>query len=590
MRALLLLCMLGCATAADRGDDERTAAQADRIDAPSWLLSVDGHGTWQENGVVRAWADARVANVRFHKRVLAEVVAGGITTLHPAQYKGAIGGQERWGTDAIELHSGPAFVRFRLQHDLDHDGRDEMVETPWTALHGEGREPAFDPWAPGLTSPVRPGAAHPPELRFAPFDDPGAMVLREIDAVIAAKRADPSGRHTIHAAIFNINDPRIVDRVIVAHRAGVEVRLITDAKKLRPSATYLTGDDALLAAGVPLLGIGHGGRAAMHLKVALFDGKKVATGSANWEWGSSFENHELMALFDDPAIVAAYAQRFERLAGGAIGPREGSRDVVFGPDEEPHRRLGALLDSAKHTIHLAMFTAKDFTWDARQSLFAKLVAAKQRGVDVVLVTDEGVAEGSEYHGVTTPDDPTDEWLEREGIRVVRADVPFAKYASMHHKFVVVDRETTALGAYNWYWDSAFLNDEDVLFLRDRAIAARFEGEVAELCRRYDRAFDPSRWPAVQVTIEAEHRGSAWGESVLAIGEVAALGAWSPVRALTLTGYPTWRGTLVAPAGARIAWKLATRRADGSIVWEQGDNRLLTVATGTSAQTVTATYR
>jgi hypothetical protein len=590
MRALLVACaLIACAPGAERGDDERTAAQAGRIEAPSWLLSNDAHGTWSDNGVLHAWADARVANVRFHKRVLAEVVSGGITTVHAARYKGSAGAGERWGTETIEIFDPrlPVFIRFRLQHDLDNDGRDEMVETPWTTLHGSGAPPARDPWAPGLTSPARAGTAHPPELRFAPFDDPGAMVVREIDTVIAAKAADPAGRHTMHAAIFNINDPRIVDRVIAAHRAGVEVRLITDAKKFRPSATYLTGDDALIAAGVPMLGIGHEGHAAMHLKVALFDGKKVATGSANWEWGSSFENHELMALFDDPAVVTAYAQRFEWLAGGVLSARVGSRDVAFGPDEEPHRRLGELIDRATTSVHVAMFTAKDFSWDSGQSLFKKLVAAKKRGVDVVLVTDEGVAEGSEFHGVTTADDPTDEWLEREGIRVVRADVPFAKYASMHHKFMVVDGETAALGAYNWYFDSAFLNDEDVVFVRDRAIAARFEGELAELCRRYDSSFDPARWPSVQVTLAAEHPHTAWGESVVALGEDA-FGNWA--TAIPLSGYPIWRGTITAPAGARLSWKLATRRRDGSLSWEAGDNRLLTVATGTSAQLVSVKYR
>lgn len=607
-----VVCALtACAPVADRGDEGASAGSEQRVSAPTWLLAHAGSGTWLENGARRAWADARVANVRFDKRVLAEVVStyrGGavITTLHPAKYKGALGGDERWGTDAIEVYeSGPngaalidAFVRFRVQHDVDGDGvedHDDMAETEWAHLFGEGvgAPPASDPWAPGLDSPVRPpaGEATAPELRFAPFDDPGALVVREIDAVVAAKRADPTGRHTIHAAVFNVDDQRIVSRLIDAHRAGVEVRLITDAKKLSPRATWMTGDDALLAAGVPVLGVGYGGRAAMHLKLALFDGKKVATGSANWQWGSSFENHEHLALFDDPEIVRAYGQRFERLAGAAIGPRVGSRDAVFGPDEAPYRRLAALIESARTSVHVAMFTAKEFRWDdGRRSLFDELIAARRRGVDVVLVTDAGVAEGSEYHGVTTEDDQTDERLEAAGVKVVRAEVPFARYASMHHKFAVVDGETTVLGAFNWYWDAAFLNDEDALFVRDRAVAARFSGELAELCRRYDPAWDHARWPSVSVTIRAEHTGTAWGDTVLAIGEVDTLGAWSPAAAPSLAGYPVWSGTVTLPAGARIAWKLATRKRDGAVEWESGDNRLLTVATGVRAQVVDVAFR
>lgn len=602
-RLLLALSLLSaaCGPVSAHDDEGRAASSEHRVEAPSWLLSPAGSGTWLENGARRAWADVRVANVRYDKRVFAEVVAhyeGGatITTLHPATYKGALGQGEKWGVDTIAIQeqgpkgarrTGEVSIRFRLQHDVD--GRDQMVETAWTHLYGEGTTPIeSDPWAPGLTSPVHAGETHAPEIRFAPFDDPGGMILREIDAVIAAKQKDPSGRHTLHAAIFDIDDPRIVQRLIAAHRAGVEVRLITDAKRFDPKLTWNTGDDELLAAGVPLLGLAHPG--AMHLKLAVFDGKKVTTGSANWEHGSSFENHEDLVLLDDPAIVAAYAQRFERLAGMAMGARVGSRDVSFGPDEAPQRRLGALVDGARSSIHLAMFTAKDFRYDDGQSLFDKLVAARRRGVEVTLVTDRGVAEGDEYFGVTTPDDQTDERLEAEGITVVRAKVPFARYASMHHKFAVFDRETTAFGAYNWYWDATFLNDEDVVFVHDRAFAARFDGEMAELCRRYDPKFDPANWPSVQVTLRASHPGTAWGDSVLAIGDVDALGAWSPVKGLPLSGWPVWTGTVTLPAGARVAWKLATRRADGSTSWESGDNRLLTVLTGATAQIVEASYR
>ena len=169
-------------------------------------------------------------------------------------------------------------------------------------------------------------------------------------------------------------------------------------------------------------------------------------------------------------------------------------------------------------------------------------------------------------------------------------MPFARYASMHHKFMVVDGQTTALGAYNWYYDATYLNDEDVTFVRDAAFAARFEGELAELCRRYAPAFDATKWPAVEVTLRATHPNTSWGDALLAIGEVDALGAWSPARALTLEGYPVWSGTVKLPAGARIAFKLATRKSDGTVAWEAGDNRLLTVATGVARQVVDLTHR
>ena len=166
--ALLVAALLvACAPLADRAEEGGSASLRQRVQAPAWLLDHAGSGTWLDaSGVRHAWADARVANVRFEKRVLAEVVAryeGGatVTTLHPARYKGAIGNHERWGTDAIEIHEvgpngarriGDVFLRFRVQHDVDGDGRDDMGETGWSRVYGDGSadEPALDPWAPGL--------------------------------------------------------------------------------------------------------------------------------------------------------------------------------------------------------------------------------------------------------------------------------------------------------------------------------------------------------------------------------------------------------------------------------------------------------
>jgi len=585
--AIAFALAIGCV--APEVDDGQSATRSSSV---SSVLAHAERGTWVQGGVLRAWADASVTNVRYDKRVLAEVAtpyANGawITTLHDATHKGAIGGRERWGVDTIELHqvgpngaapSGSALVRFRMQYDLDRDGRDEMIETDWASLApdaGSPEPPANDPWAAGLSSPVRTvdRSSTTPELRFAPFDDPGALVVRELDAVIAAKKDDPAGRHTVHAAIFNINDPRIVGRLIDAHRAGVEVRLLTDARKLRPTSTWMTGDDALLAAGVPLLGIARRGNGAMHLKMALFDGKKVLTGSANWEHGASFENHELAYLTDDPAIVAAYAQRFERLAGGVAHERVGSRDVAFGPDESPIRTTRALVDAAKRSIHVAMFTAKDF-----DGFFGSLIAARRRGVDVLLVTDARVAEGSEFHGAQTADDQTDERLEAAGVRVVRAAVPFAKYASMHHKFMVIDGEIAALGALNWYYDAVHLNDEDQLVVRDAAVALRLEGELAELSRRYDPAFDAAAWPAVDVAFETTFSETFYGDDVVVLGDLPELGAWS--SPIALTGYPTWRGRVRLPIGTRARFKFAVRRKGGALEWERGDDRRLDVGIAT----------
>lgn len=617
--------LVACTPGAHR-DEEALSSAAQQATAPDWLLSIEGSGTWTDPAddehdydVLHGWVDARVKNLRYHKRVLVEVLApyestATMRTLHPASYRAQLDdGYERWGADSIEIFAdggpgdttlaGPVLARARLQHDLDDDGEDEMLVTDWNILHGDGDPiaPAEDPWAPGLDSPAHPVASpSDPAIFFAPFDDPGAATLAEIHAIIARQKESPQERHTLHAAVFNITDPEITDALVEAHQAGVEVRLLCDGRKFRPWYDWYQGDDRLLLAGVPLLGVRRDGNGAMHDKIALFDGRAVVTGSGNWEWGARFENHENVMLTEHADVVPAYARRFEVLAGGVQRPRAFAADpasdvsVSFAPDEEPHRIVGQLVDQAQSSLYLAMFTAKDVVYREGAedtSLLAKLVAAHDRGVDVRVIVDHGIHEAAEYHGIETEDDPTDEWLESQGVHVVRADNSFGPYASMHHKFVVIDGRVLVTGAFNWYHDAAFLNDEDQLVWRDQGLARRYTGEFVDLLRRYDDAFQGDDWPVAQIYVEAFHDQTAWGDTVLLVGELEQAGVWNPALGVELdpAAWPIWRATLELPMGVRMAYKLVVRDAAGEVHWEQGRDRLLTAPTDGS-ETVRISFR
>jgi len=338
----------------------------------------------------------------------------------------------------------------------------------------------------------------------------------------------------------------------------------------------------------------------MHDKFALFDGQRLATGSFNWEVGSSKENHENMLLTDRPDLVAAYARRFEALAGQVQHGRTWAADpaaevsVSFAPDEEPHRIMGKLIDEAQRSVLVAMFTCKDVEYeeDGKQtSLFRKLGAAVERGLDVRVVTDFGIAEASEYYGVISDDDPMDEWLEELGVHVVRADNPLGQYASMHHKFSVIDGEVAVTGAFNWYYDAAFLNDEDQLVWRDPAVAADFQGELVEMLRRYDPDYDATEWPQVSLTFSVEHGGTQWGDDVLLVGDLPELGGWDAAKGVELSAadWPIWRGKLTLTAGVRVEYKLVTRHQDGSLDWGAGENRRLRVPTGVDSHEVVAGF-
>jgi len=79
--------------------------------------------------------------------------------------------------------------------------------------------------------------------------------------------------------------------------------------------------------------------------------------------------------------------------------------------------------------------------------------------------------------------------------------------------------------------------------------------------------------------------TTWGQNLHVCGNVADLGAWDPARALPLTtdsaAYPLWSGTHQLPPGTAVQYKYLKKNPDGSITWENGDNRtVVTPSTGT----------
>ncbi|GGS66280.1 CBM20 domain-containing protein [Streptomyces cinerochromogenes] len=81
--------------------------------------------------------------------------------------------------------------------------------------------------------------------------------------------------------------------------------------------------------------------------------------------------------------------------------------------------------------------------------------------------------------------------------------------------------------------------------------------------------------------------TTWGQNLYVSGSVADLGAWDPAKALPLTTdsatYPLWAGTHQLPPDTAVQYKYLKKNPDGTVTWENGDNR--TVFT-TSADSLT----
>jgi phosphatidylserine/phosphatidylglycerophosphate/cardiolipin synthase-like enzyme len=96
---------------------------------------------------------------------------------------------------------------------------------------------------------------------------------------------------------------------VEAHREGVDVRVVLDDSQ--KSERY-TGATFLANAGIPTRT--NSRYSIMHHKFLVIDDKHVQTGSFNYTKGAQQRNAEnVIVLWDQPAIAAAYGREWQRL-------------------------------------------------------------------------------------------------------------------------------------------------------------------------------------------------------------------------------------------------------------------------------------
>jgi phosphatidylserine/phosphatidylglycerophosphate/cardiolipin synthase-like enzyme len=135
--------------------------------------------------------------------------------------------------------------------------------------------------------------------------------------------------------------------------------------------------------------------------------------------------------------------------------------VYFSRTDPVAKVLTREIDAAQKSIHLLIYALTD------DELAAALLRAAQRGVDVRIVIDRTQAAGSQS---------LDEQLvEKLGTKRVLYRTGKGR-GVMHEKMAIYDGLTVSLGSYNWAENARDNNWENLILLRDAAVAARCEAE------------------------------------------------------------------------------------------------------------------
>lgn len=268
---------------------------------------------------------------------------------------------------------------------------------------------------------------------------------------------------SLDIAAFEFESRAITDAVLAAHKRGVRVRMVVDNDHARndPASTIAE----LELAGIPI--VDDNRSAFMHNKFMVMDGLTVWMGSMNYQYNDMYRNNNNVLMMRSKAVADVYTKEFEEMF---IDKQFGSRspntntlsttqngvniNVFFAPENDVLSAIVNEINQAKNNVR---FMAFSFTVDE----FAQALLERARaGVSV-----EGVFEntGSETAASRL------QTLFCAGLSVYQDGNP----GVLHHKVFIIDSETVITGSFNFSANAVRSNDENLVIVRDRDIAALY---------------------------------------------------------------------------------------------------------------------
>jgi phosphatidylserine/phosphatidylglycerophosphate/cardiolipin synthase-like enzyme len=281
---------------------------------------------------------------------------------------------------------------------------------------------------------------------------------------------------SVDVAAYDFDLESVADALMRAYGRGVQVRLVTDSDNAEE-----LGARQLRSAGVPV--VEDGRDAIMHDKFVVIDEQVVWTGSWNLTESGTYRNNNHVARIASDLLAENYTAEFEEMfEDREFGPSspdntphqqvvvpdgdEGIRiENYFAPEDQVADRLADLLGQAEDSIR---FMAFSFTDDRLGDV---MMRQHEAGLTV-----QGVFERRNA-------DPVYSEFGRMSDAEPRMDVRLdGNTYMMHHKVIIVDDEAVVLGSFNFSEAADTMNDENVLILYDRGIAALFRAEFRRIYR------------------------------------------------------------------------------------------------------------
>lgn len=271
----------------------------------------------------------------------------------------------------------------------------------------------------------------------------------------------------VDVAAFDFDAEPMVNALIELEKQGVLVRVVTDTDN-----ADLSSIRRLRRNGISVVEDNHSG--LMHNKFVVIDGRIVWMGAMNFASRDVYCHNNNIVRFESPELAANYTaeidEMYDERSFGPTSPQNTPRERLFlhgislenyfAPETEVAPILAAEIAQAQSEI---LFMAFSFTND---TIGEAMLERAQAGVLV-----QGVFEttGSEtefsYYGIMLDEGLSNVQVRQDGNGFL-----------MHHKVIIVDRQTTIFGSFNFTDSANDKNDENVLIVHDPTFTGYFVEE------------------------------------------------------------------------------------------------------------------
>jgi phosphatidylserine/phosphatidylglycerophosphate/cardiolipin synthase-like enzyme len=265
-----------------------------------------------------------------------------------------------------------------------------------------------------------------------------------------------SANKSLDVCVYDLDLPAFAQALLDANKRGVKVRVIIAEENA--AKAYAVADQLKEMAQAGILTLAHNRSGLMHNKFMIADGKYVWTGSYNLTRNCSRFNDNHAIVLESPELAENYEKEWQeifekrhgkRFAYPTPHPEVDVGGVVihnyFTPEDDTRGGIIAAMNEATNEIAILAFSFTD------KPMTEAVRAAIGRGVKVVAVLDSDMAT---HPGANTKD------LEAMG-----TNVRMSPGVLLHHKVIVVDRQTVVLGSANFSAGAFDKNDENVLIVR-----------------------------------------------------------------------------------------------------------------------------